>query len=463
MAGTVLIVDDDAQVVRHLEYLLRAEGYQVAGAHSAAEVRRTIRVFFPDVVLLDLKLPDTDGLTLMKEVREIHPSARYLIMTAYGSIRSAVEATRLGASDYMTKPVDVDELLISLRNAMRERIRDEEVRLLRTADRLPYTGRSTRPVSEHSVSEYPSEAMRSTLQKASQAAAGDTVVLLLGDSGTGKDYLARFIHNHSSRADGPFFAINCAAVSPELAESELFGHEPGAFTGARGRKRGLLELAERGTLLLNEIGELSLALQAKLLTFLDTRSFTRVGGEVSVSVDARLIAATNRDLKKEVAEGGFRADLFYRLSVLPIRVPLLRERVQDIPILARQIISQLVGEMDLSYIPEVDSASMPALTSYSWPGNVRELRNVIERSLMLASGGAIRIAPLDLTECQEDWLYELRFPEGRSLNDALGEAKRALIVEALRRSGGKRQDAAFLLGISRNALFHHMKSLGIDA
>ncbi|MBI5248184.1 MAG: sigma-54-dependent Fis family transcriptional regulator [Desulfomonile tiedjei] len=463
MAGTILIVDDDAQVVRHLEYLLRAEGYQVAGAHNAAEVRRTIRVFFPDVVLLDLKLPDADGLTLMTEIREIHPSARYLIMTAYGSIRSAVEATRLGASDYMTKPVDMDELLISLRNAMRERIRDEEVRLLRKAYRPPHTSRPTRPVSEQAIHDYPSEAMRSTLQKARQAAAGDSVVLLLGESGTGKDYLARFIHNHSSRADGPFFAINCAAVSPELAESELFGHEPGAFTGARGRKRGLLELAERGTLLLNEIGELSPELQAKLLTFLDTRSFTRVGGEVSIPVDARLIAATNRDLQKEVAEGRFRTDLFYRLNVLSIRVPLLCERVQDIPVLAREIIAQLVAEMDLSHIPEVDAASMTALANYSWPGNVRELRNVIERSLMLSSGGTMSVAALDLTECRTDWLYRLRFPENRSLNEVIEEAKRAVIVEALCRSAGKRQAAARLLGISRNALFHHMKSLGIDA
>lgn len=185
MAGTILIVDDDAQVVRHLEYLLRAEGYQVAGAHSAVEVRNTIRVFFPDVVLLDLKLPDADGLTLMKEIRETHPSALYLIMTAYGSIKSAVEATRLGATDYMTKPVDVDELLISVRNALRERVRDEEVRLLRQADRRPHTSLPTKPLSEHAEVDYPSEAMRSTLQKARQAAAGDSVVLLLGESFAG--------------------------------------------------------------------------------------------------------------------------------------------------------------------------------------------------------------------------------------------------------------------------------------
>ncbi len=380
MAGTILIVDDDAQVVRHLEYLLRAEGYQVAGAHNAAEVRRTVRVFFPDVVLLDLRLPDADGLALMKEIQEIHPGARYLIMTAYGSIRSAIEATRLGATDYMTKPVDVDELLISIRNAIRERVRDEEVQLLRRAASGPTIAPTAPKMFRHAVDDYPSEATRSTLQKALKAAAGTGSVLLLGESGTGKDYLARFIHNHSSRADGPFFAINCAAVSPELAESELFGHESGAFTGARGRKRGLLELAQQGTLLLNEVGELLPALQAKLLTFLDTRSFTRVGGEVNVSVDARLIAATNRDLEKEVSEGRFRNDLFYRLNVLSIRVPALRERIEDIPILAREIIALLVAEMDLSYTPEIDPATVNTFSNYNLAGKCARIAKCDRKS-----------------------------------------------------------------------------------
>ena len=463
MAGTVLIVDDDVQVVKHLEYLLRAEGYQVAGAHDAAAVRGTIENFFPDVVLLDLKLPDSDGLTLMEEIRQTHPTARYLIMTAYGSIKSAVEATRLGASDYMTKPVDVDELLISLRNAMRERIRDEEVRLLRKADRPPHTSTPTRPGSEYAVNDYPSPAIRSTLQKAVQAAARDSVVLLLGESGTGKDRLARFIHNHSSRAEGPFFAVNCAAVSSELAESELFGHEPGAFTGARGRKRGLLELAGKGSLLLNEIGELSPALQAKLLTFLDTRSFTRVGGELNVTVDARLIAATNRDLARDLAEGRFRADLFYRLNVLSIRLPPLRERMEDIPALVREIIAQLAAEMDLSRTPDVAPSTMEALMGYNWPGNVRELRNVIERSLMLSGEDTLRVAAPDRETSLANWTHCLHFPQEQSFNEVLQEAKRALIVEALRRSHGKRQTASRLLGMSRNAFFHHMKSLGIDA
>ncbi len=463
MAGTVLIVDDDVQLVKHLEYLLRAEGYQVSGAHNAVELRKVIRVVFPDVVLLDLKLPDAHGLTLMSEIREIHPSARYLIMTAYGSIKSAIEATRLGASDYMTKPMDVDQLLISLRNAMRERIRDEEIQLLRKADRRPQARALTRAQPGHAVDAYPSEVTRLTIQKARQVAAGNSVVLLLGESGTGKDYLARFIHDHSPRADGPFFAINCAAVSRELAESELFGHEPGAYTGARGRKRGLLELAEQGTLLLNEIGELSPELQAKLLTFLDTRSFTRVGGEVNVSVNARIIAATNRDLGQEVAAGRFRSDLFYRLNVLSIRVPSLRERSDDVPMLVREIAARLAAEMDLPYTPEIDPVTINRLTHYSWPGNVRELRNVIERALILSPGGTINITALDLKESPGDWSHHLHFPENRSFNDVVDEAKRALVVEALGRAKGKRQEAARLLGISRNALFHYVKSLGIDA
>ncbi len=463
MAGTVLIVDDDAQIVRSLERLLRAEGYQVTGAGDAVEARRAVDVSFPDVVLLDLRLPDTDGMALMKEIQEIHPAARHIIMTAYGSIRSAVEATRLGASNYLTKPFDLDELLVSLRNAMRERIREEEVRLLRKTDRPPHTRPSAKFTSKIDGNDYLSQAMRSTLQKARKAASGDSVVLLLGESGTGKDYLARFIHNHSAYAEGPFFAVNCAAVSPQLAESELFGHEPGAFTGARGRKRGLLELAERGTLLLNEIGELSPNVQAKLLTFLDSRTFTRVGGEKSISISARLIAATNRDLEKEVASGRFRTDLFYRLNVLSIRVPLLRERIEDIPDLVREITAQLVAELDLSFTPTLDSTTMKLLAGYAWPGNVRELRNVIERALILSPEGTMSIAEPDLKETSGDWSYSICFPEKRSLNEVTQEVKRALIVEALRRSEGKRQTAARLLGMSRNAFFHHMKALGVDA
>jgi PAS domain S-box-containing protein len=315
----------------------------------------------------------------------------------------------------------------------------------------------------HEPDDYPSEAMRQTLVKAVQAAATDSIILLLGESGSGKDFHARFIHNRSGRANGPYFDINCAAVPPELAESELFGHESGAFTGAGRRKRGLLELAENGSLLLNEIGELTLPLQAKLLTFLDSRSFTRVGGEKHITVNARLIVATNRDLQKDVEEGRFRQDLFYRLNVLTIRVPSLRERKEDIPIIVREIIGQLTKEMNLQAMPKVMPDTMEALTNYDWPGNVRELRNVLERALIVAKDGRIGLEELGIKGIEEEWSFSLSgFPTDRDLNTVTKELKRSLVAEALRRSEGSRKGAAAMLRISRNSLLHYMKTLGVQ-
>ena len=326
------------------------------------------------------------------------------------------------------------------------------------------TGRKpVRNADDPTDAEYPSEAMRSVLQAARMAAQTDSVVLLTGESGSGKDYLARFIHDNSSRAEGPFFSINCAAVSPELAESELFGHEPGAFTGARGRQRGLLELAEGGTLLLNEIGELPLALQAKLLTFLDTRCFTRVGGRESIRVDARLIAATNRDVKKEVAEGNFRADLFFRLNVLSIKMPPLQERVKDIPVLVKRIVNELARELQLTEVPEIDAQAMRRLTGYEWPGNVRELRNVIERGLILSGGTRLSIESLGFDPNDSSGTsWQVAFPPRSSLTETVSDLKTRFIEEALIRAGGNKQQAATILGISRFALGRHLKKLGLE-
>ncbi|MBM3301708.1 MAG: sigma 54-interacting transcriptional regulator, partial [Deltaproteobacteria bacterium] len=310
---------------------------------------------------------------------------------------------------------------------------------------------------------YPSPVTRRTLSKALLAAKTDSTVLLLGESGSGKDYLARFIHENSSRRDGPYFAINCAAVASELAEAELFGHEAGAFTGAVGRKRGLLELAEGGTLLLNEIGELPLRLQAKLLTFLDTRTLTRVGAETTVPVNARLIAATNRNLETEVAEGRFRSDLLFRLDVLSLTAPPLRERLEDLPVLVTRIVEQLAREMQLPHVPAIDPETVKALASYDWPGNIRELRNVLERALILSDRGGISFVDLAVSGgAPSEWSFKVTFPEQHSVNDVTDEVKRALISEALRRSEGSRQRAADLLGISRFSLFRMMKTLGMD-
>ncbi|MGB6065307.1 MAG: sigma 54-interacting transcriptional regulator, partial [Desulfomonilaceae bacterium] len=312
------------------------------------------------------------------------------------------------------------------------------------------------------IEKYPSKAMKSMLNNANLAAKRDTIVLLLGESGSGKDHLARYIHNRSSRADGPFFSINCAAITPSLAESELFGHERGAFTGAVGRKRGLLELADAGTLLLNEIGELSLALQSKLLSFLDTRKFTRVGGERQIRVNARLIAATNKDLEKEVENGTFRKDLLYRLNVMSIMVPPLRERIDDIPLLVQEILSKIRAELQLPEIPIVGVSTMNALKQYSWPGNVRELRNVLERASILSPGREISLPSEGLLCVEEapieDWSFKICFPADKACTEILDDLRNALAGEALRRSNGNRKNAARLLGISRDTFYRYMKS-----
>lgn len=309
--------------------------------------------------------------------------------------------------------------------------------------------------------DYRSRAMQGTLKLALQAAATDSTVLLTGETGTGKDFIAKFIHDNSRRAFGPFFSINCAAVTHELAESELFGHEPGAFTGAVRRKRGLLELADGGTLLLNEVGELSFLLQAKLLTFLDTRSFTRVGGEKNITISARLLAATNRDLKKEVEEGRFRRDLFFRLNVLSIDLPPLRKRMEDLPILVKEILEEITREIRLPEIPTLDPQTAESLAKYHWPGNVRELRNVLERAAILSQHEKISLSTLGVYSQDEEWVHTVGFPKNKSLSELTNEFRRAIVLEALRRTKGKRQEAARLLGITRYSLKHYMKVLGL--
>ncbi len=311
--------------------------------------------------------------------------------------------------------------------------------------------------------DYSSKAMQAALEKARMAAATDSIVLLQGESGSGKDHLARWIHDHSARNAGPFFAINCAAVSRELAESELFGHERGAFTGAAGRKSGMLELAEGGTILLNEIGELELALQSKLLAFLDTKSFLRVGGQKEVHVNARLIAATHRDLKTEVAERRFLEPLFYRLSVFPIHVPGLRERPEDIPALVEEVLSKLAREMQLTEIPKIDSEHIRALSRYHWPGNVRELRNVIERSLMVWRGGRLNLSLPESEKDNKSWSYTVRYSRGKTLRDVTDEVKKSLCAEVLRTCNGNKKQTARLLDISRDALYRYIRGMRAES
>jgi two-component system, NtrC family, response regulator AtoC len=311
---------------------------------------------------------------------------------------------------------------------------------------------------------YPSPATKSTLRQVRLAAKVDSICLFLGESGSGKDYLARYLHDVSPRAKGPFFAINCAALAPELAESELFGHEKGAFTGAVSRKRGLLELAEGGTLLLNEIGELTPKLQSKLLTFLDTKSLTRVGAEKNIRVNARLVAATNRNLEQEVEAGNFRSDLYYRLSVVTIHVPPLRERKEDLPLIVGILVESLARRFGYRQIPAVDAEAVRVLTGYNWPGNIRELRNVLERALIHSDGRRITAAQIALdgavaTHDDSSLSLKVRLGKDVSLPEAVNRAKRALVSECLLRSGGSIKDSARMLGVTRDALNYLLRSL----
>jgi len=303
--------------------------------------------------------------------------------------------------------------------------------------------------------------MGKTLEAARLAAATDSLVLLTGESGTGKDYLARYIHDHSERAAGPFFSLNCAGVPLELAESELFGHEPGAFTGAGVRARGLVELAEGGSLLLNEVGELPMPLQAKLLAFLETKTFTRLGGRKSITVNARILAATNRDLQAEVSVGRFRLDLFHRLNVFWLKVPPLRERAEDIDMLVQQILRRLKVEMQLQHMPEVDEKTLDKLRRYPWPGNVRELRNFLERSVIMSRGQRIDSAHLGSEDaCSNGQCWTMTFPPAPSLDDAVRTLKQEMVQESLRVSGGNKGEASRLLGITRFSLRRLLEGLG---
>jgi PAS domain S-box-containing protein len=311
---------------------------------------------------------------------------------------------------------------------------------------------------------YRSKTMKAVLKQAGFAASTNSVILLLGESGSGKDYLAKYIHKRSSNSSGPYFSLNCAAVPSELAESELFGYEAGAFTGANRRKRGLLELAEGGTLLLNEIGDLSPALQAKFLTFLDTRTFTRVGGQQEIRVQARILAATNRDLQQDVSDGRFRSDLYYRLNVLSIKVPPLRERMEDLPILVDELLSWLAKDLKMRSSPEFTAEDMAKLYIYHWPGNIRELRNVLERAIILSGGSAINVdidrsGPCDAVSTPSG---HSNIGDTSTLADSMQNLSRAMIEEALKRSKGKKELAASYLGVSRYTLRRWIKKLGMD-
>jgi DNA-binding NtrC family response regulator len=443
----VLIVDDDAASRELLEVRLGALKCEVAMAADGREALAAIHREAPSVVLLDLQMPGMDGMEVLRTLRKDGIDLPVIVITAHGSIESAVEAMKEGAYDFILKPFDPKHLEIVVRKALeREGLKREVALLGEEVDRRYHLviGKSAR--------------MNEAVETAKKAAASKSTVLLLGESGTGKEIFARSIHNWSERKDMPFIAINCVGLSKDLLESELFGHEKGAFTGAHESKKGKMELAHGGTVFLDEVGDISAELQTKLLRFLQEREFERVGGIKPISVDVRIIAATNRDLERAISEGRFRPDLYHRLNVIPITLPPLKERKEDISSLTYYFTSRFSQEAKKTF-SEISQEALEKLGTYEWPGNVRELANVIERAVVLGQGPRIELRDLPSRVAGTG----PSSPAGNlSYRGALEACKREVILRALSQSGGSRATAAKALGLHEKYLATLIKTFGIE-
>ena len=442
----VLIVDDDPASRRLLEVRLRPLECDVATAANGEQALTTIRKEVPDLVLLDLQMPKMGGIEVLRALRKEQMSIPVVVITAHGSIETAVEAMKEGAYDFITKPVDAQHFDIVVRKLLEREGLKRELELF-SED----TDKRYRLVIGQSAK------MKEAVDTARRAATSKATVLLLGESGTGKEIFARAIHNWSERKNQPFVAINCVGLSKELLESELFGHEKGSFTGADQLKKGKMELANGGTVFLDEIGDVSQELQTKLLRFLQEREFDRVGGVKPIHVDVRIVAATNRDLDVSVKEGRFREDLFHRLNVVPIMLPPLRDRREDIPALARHFLQRFATEVKKN-LSGISEEALGKISAYNWPGNVRELANVIERAVVLGQGP--EIAPHDLPARIAAALSEAQ-SDGISYRDAMDAYRRQLVMRALAHTQGNRAAAARALGLHEKYFLRLLKSLGI--
>ncbi|OGF97987.1 MAG: Fis family transcriptional regulator [Candidatus Glassbacteria bacterium RBG_16_58_8] len=451
----ILIVEDEKLIRWSLRERLEKEGYEVHEAATGEEGLRKLGEGEFDLVLLDYRLPDRDGLELMKDISKDYPDTLAIMMTAYSTVDSAVEAMKLGAFDYIAKPFNMDELVLTISKALETTNLRREIKTLRQQQKEKFGSKQIIGSSPQMIEVF------NLIERVAQSDA--TTVLLEGESGTGKDLVAKVIHHKSRRGVKPFMTITCSALPENLLESELFGHEKGAFTDAKAQKIGLLELADNGTVFMDEIGDLPLSLQAKLLRFMEEKAFRRVGGVRDYVVDVRIVAATNKDLGTEVGAGRFRSDLYYRMKVIPIKLPPLRDRKEDIPPLVKLFIDGFNRELRKN-VRVVSKEAMDHLIHYHWPGNVRELRNIIERAILLGGGEEIAVddLPVELREEREvgggkGKLYLNLTKEGIDFS----QLERELVEQALRLEGGNQTKAARLLGMNRDQIRYRIEKFGI--
>jgi two-component system response regulator HydG len=447
----ILVVDDEESHRIMLRAVLKEEGYEVSEASDGTEAVKAVEQEPFDLILLDIRMTTMDGIEALTEIHKKSPLVPVLIMTAYASVKTAVEALKAGAFEYLTKPLDIEELKILIEKALEHyHLREENLVLKeRLGDRFDFSkiiGKSKK--------------MKEVFDTLSLVAPTDATVLILGESGTGKELAANAIHQNSPRASQPFIKVSCAALPETLLEGELFGHEKGAFTGAIARREGRFQLAHRGTIFLDEVGEMSVTTQTKLLRVLQEKEFEPLGSTRTVKVDVRVIAASNKDLDREAKEGRFREDLFYRLNVVPISLPPLRDRKEDIPALATHFFA-IYRDKNRKQLNDISGKAMDLLMRYDWPGNIRELENCIERAVILARGEVI--VPADLPpiiqalSIGDREIQGLELPSGMSLQ----EVEKALILKTLEDTGGNRTRAAEILGINRRTLQNKLKEYGI--
>ncbi|HEV8714784.1 MAG TPA: sigma-54 dependent transcriptional regulator [Candidatus Binatia bacterium] len=449
MLGTIVVADDEALARQSVVEFLREEGYQVYEAADGQAALQLLEQVDVDLILSDLRMPGVDGLAVLQKVREVYPQTMVVLMTAYASVETVVEALRLGAQDYLLKPLLFDDLLHKVRRLLENKRQAWEIQLLRreVSRHFDFTGMVGR-----------SPAMKEIFELVKKVAPTNATVLITGESGVGKEVVARLMHTHSVQKDQVFLPVNCSAIPEALLESQLFGHTKGAFTGAIGVQDGLFQHARSGTIFLDEIGEMPLTLQPKLLRAIEEKEVLPVGATTPIKIDVRILAATNRDLKKEIEAGRFREDLYYRLNVIELHIPPLRDRREDIPLLVKHLVQRHNQEMKKAY-KGVDNATMKLLMSLPWKGNVRELDNVLERAMILGDGEWI--SPTDLPR--------LEVPEGTpiiSLSDNLKEAIQAYekshIETVLKKTNGDKKSAAELLGLSLSSLYRKLDELGLQ-